>query len=86
MNKSKNPIKECDNCKTSATCVCFNCLNYFCDNCYKIIHDLEKNTSHNKEKIDLYVPIDIKCQLHPINPLNLFCVDEKGKKFFYIYY
>ena len=32
-----------------------------------------------EEKIDLYFPIDIKCQKHPQNPMNLFCLDEKGK-------
>ena len=76
----KNSIKHCDFCGKDATCLCFECLNYFCDNCYKLIHDLQNNSSHKKEEIDLYVPIDIKCPYHPKNPLNLFCVDEKGKK------
>ena len=86
MNNSKEQIKECDYCKTSATCLCFICVNYFRDNCYKLIHDLEKNKTHKKDNIDLYVPIDIKCQFHPQIPLNLFCIEEKGKNFFFIIY
>jgi hypothetical protein len=31
------------------------------------------------EKLDIYVPIDLYCQSHPDNSLNLFCADEKGK-------
>ncbi len=64
----------------NATCLCFKCSNYFCDKCFKMIHGLEKNANHKKENIDYYVPIDIKCQYHPLNPLNLFCIDEKGKR------
>ena len=79
MNNSSNKLKECEFCRTNATCLCFKCSNYFCDKCFKVIHGLEKNANHKKENIDYYVPIDIKCQYHPLNPLNLFCVDEKGK-------
>ena len=39
--ESKN-IKECDMCDSSATCLCFECNNYFCENCYKLIHNLKK--------------------------------------------
>ena len=80
MSNSPNKLKECEFCSSNATCLCFKCGNYFCDNCYKVLHNLEKYSNHNKENIDLYVPIDIKCPYHPISPLNLFCVDEKGKK------
>ena len=31
-----------------------------------------------KEKIDYFLPMDMKCPEHNLNPINLFCVDEKG--------
>ena len=74
-----NKERECDFCDSKATSLCFECLIYFCDNCYKYIHNKEKNAHHKKESIDLYVPIDIKCPDHPKIPFNLFCIDEKGK-------
>jgi hypothetical protein len=77
-NKSKN-VKECEKCKSNATCLCFICNNYYCENCYKVIHDLEKNKNHKKEKIDPFVPIDLKCQKHPQDGKSLFCTNEKGK-------
>ena len=49
----------------------------FCDTCFKYVHD-KKTKPHEKEQIDLFVPIDIKCPEHPLVPLNLFCTDEKG--------
>ena len=56
------------------------CLfNYFCESCYKFIHDKKENSNHKKEKIDYYVPIDTRCLVHPKNSLNLFCIDENGK-------
>ena len=32
-----------------------------------------------KKKIDYFNPIDTKCPDHPAVPINLFCLDEKGK-------
>ena len=43
------------------------------------MHDRKKNKDHKKEKIDLFIPIDTKCPEHEGSPMNLFCVDEKGK-------
>ena len=82
MEKSKG-IKECDICGVNATSLCFNCIQYFCESCFKLIHDKQKNSSHKKGLIDPYVPIDLKCPEHPINPLVLFCLDEKGNKVLY---
>ena len=79
MNKNFTQNKICDFCGKNATCLCFECLNYFCEQCYKIIHDIKKDSQHKKENIDYFVPIDIKCPYHPKIPLNLFCVNEKGK-------
>ena len=53
-------------------------MNYYCDSCFKIAHSKEETQSHKKEKIDYYVPIDLKCPEHNLIPMNLFCVDEKG--------
>ena len=78
MEKNKNGIKECDICGSNATSLCFKCLLYFCDSCYKFIHDKQKNSNHQKKIIDPYVPIDLKCQEHPEIALTLFCLDEKG--------
>ena len=79
MDKKIKLIKDCETCGVNATCLCFICNESFCDSCFKMIHDKKINLSHKKEKIDIYVPIDLKCQEHQNVPLNLFCVDEKGK-------
>jgi len=71
-------FKYCEFCKSNATCLCFQCDNYFCDRCYKLIHDLKNEPQHKKDSIDPFVPIDIKCPEHPRDRINLFCVDEKG--------
>ena len=77
MEKSKN-IKDCDICGIkSATSICFKCNNYFCDNCFKILHDLKKNEEHKKENLDIFVPIELKCLKHSQILNNLFCLDEK---------
>ena len=78
MEKNKKLIKEYDICGINATCLCFECIQYFCESCFKLIHEKQKNSNHQKEIIDPYVPIDLKCQIHPKNPLSLFCLDEKG--------
>ena len=77
MDKKEKSIKECDFCGKNATSLCFKCLQYFCNECYKYIHDKQMHSNHKKEEIDIYVPIDLKCQDHPEIPLNLYCLDEK---------
>ena len=84
MEQNQKNFKYCEICEANATCLCFKCKQYFCENCYKLIHDKKKNNSHEKEKIDFFVPIDLKCPEHPDDRINLFCVDEKGKNFFNI--
>ena len=79
MEKNKNGIKECELCGSNANSLCFKCLSYYCDSCYKYAHDKPKKSNHQKKAIDPYVPIDLKCQEHPEIPLTLFCLDEKGK-------
>ena len=71
-------IKKCEFCKIYATCLCFKCMSYFCDSCFKLGHNIEEYKLHKKEKIDLFVPIDLKCPEHMLHPMILFCVNEKG--------
>ena len=79
MEVQKN-IKQCEICKDEeATILCLDCYNNFCEACYKYIHDRKKYSNHKKEKIDLFVPIDTICPEHIKSPMNLFCIDEKGK-------
>ena len=80
MNKEKMKfIKECEICKSNATCLCLKSYSYFCDSCFKLIHDKQVNSNHKKEIIDPFVPIDIKCPEHDKYSMDLFCIDEKGK-------
>ena len=78
MKENNNLIKKCEICLSQATNICYDCYAYFCESCYKMIHEKQANINHKKEKIDLFVPIDIKCFKHPKNIINLFCVEEKG--------
>ena len=79
MEQNKINEKLCELCREIATNLCLNCNNYYCDSCYKFVHEKKNNTNHKKESIDPFVPIDLKCPIHPNIPLNLFCVDENGK-------
>ena len=83
--KINKQLKECNICGAYATCLCFKCMQYFCDSCFKLIHEKPKNSQHKKELIDPYVPIDLRCKEHPLIPINLFCLEEKGKYFFNYY-
>ena len=78
MEPKTELIKKCEICTSYANSLCYECLNYYCNSCYKFIHDKENNSKHKKEKIDPFVPVEIKCPLHSKSPLNLFCIKEKG--------
>ena len=85
MEINKKNFKQCDICKDKeAACLCPQCFNYYCEACYKPVHENTKNNKHTKEKIDYNVPIDTRCPHHEKNPINLFCVDEKGNIYIYI--
>ena len=79
MEEIKKNFKQCEICKIEATSLCSECVSYFCDACYKYVHDKKENSSHKKQKIDYFVPIDTKCPDHPKNIIDLFCIDEQGK-------
>ena len=73
-----NLIKKCEICKIKAIYLCLKCNSYYCESCFKYVHEKQSNINHNKELIDAFIPIDTKCPDHPDIPINLFCVDEKG--------
>ena len=78
--ENKKQIKYCDFCETkNATCICFKCNKYFCDNCFDIIHKLKEKqkTGHKQEKLDIFIPIELKCQKHPNDINDLFCINDK---------
>ena len=83
MEKDEKQFKDCEICYSNATCLCFECNSYFCERCYKLIHDVKNDPKHKKENIDPFIPIELKCPIHQQNPMNLFCVNEKGN---YIYF
>ena len=79
MEGIKKNFKLCEICENEATGFCLKCFSYFCDKCFKYVHENNKTkNNHKKEKIDYFVPIDTKCPDHTQNPINLFCIDEKG--------
>ena len=74
MNKEKmKAIKVCEICKTNAIYLCFQCNNYFCESCFKFVHDKQANSNHKKEIIDPFIPIDLKCPDHPQEGITLLC-------------
>lgn len=72
-------LKKCEICLVDATCLCFECMTYYCDSCHKLHHNNEENKLHKKYKVDYYVPMDLKCKEHKLHPMDLFCINEKGK-------
>ena len=86
INESSKLFKECEICQLNATCLCFECNFYFCESCFKIFHCKQDKVGHNKEKIDLFIPIDLKCPEHPKDRMNLFCISEKGNLFHHIFF
>ena len=61
------------------------CLyNYYCDSCYKLIHNIKENKNYKKGKIDYFLPIATRYPEHPKILLDLFCIDEKGMFLIYI--
>ena len=82
MESDKKNYKQCEICKIEANSLCLECSSYYCEECYKYVHNKKENVNHKKEKIDYFAPIDTKCPEHPKIPINLFCVNEKGKYIF----
>ena len=68
---------KCHICGEDAESICLTCNSYYCESCFKFVHEKKKNVGHKKEIIDLYVPIMTKCPVHTDVPLNLFCLNDK---------
>ena len=73
-----NDEKKCDM-QRSRNKFCFDCSFYLCDSCFKFFHEKTSNLKHEKESINPYITMNIKCQKHPKVPISLFCLDEKSK-------
>ena len=73
--------KKCEICEENATNLCIKCMNYLCDSCFKYVHEKKYKQGHQKELIDPFAPIDTKCPEHPLIPITLFCLNEKGKSY-----
>ena len=52
MEKNESNYKKCEICKNEATNLCLECISYFCEECFKYIHNKKINSQHKKEKID----------------------------------
>ena len=85
MEDNKNYQKICELCKETATSICFDCLFYLCDSCFKFLHEKKANSEHKKEPIDPFISMKIKCPYHPNVPMNLFCLNEKSNKYYLIF-
>ena len=83
MEKKKKNYKQCDMCKDAeATSFCPQWFSYYCEPCFKPVHERQKNKEHKKEKIDYFAPIDTRCPEHEGDSVSLFCLDEKGNIYF----
>ena len=49
MKKEIKLIKNCEFCGTNATSLCFECLEYYCESCFKLIHEKQLKSQHKKE-------------------------------------
>ena len=79
MDSKEENNKYCDICDKIASMLCFDCVMYLCDSCFKFIHEQKINKIHKNEKIDYFVSFDLKCKEHPKDRINLFCLEENGK-------
>ena len=79
--ENKNLVKICDLCQNeNATIICYECPNYYCDSCFKLIHEIKINNEHKKYEIDPFIFIKVKCPEHSKIINNLYNLDEKGKQ------
>ena len=84
--EEKMEERKCEICKEKASCMCFDCSFYLCDNCFQFIHEKEANSEHRKEVIEPFISSNIRCPVHPKIPMNLFCKEEKGKLYIFNIY
>ena len=78
----KNKTHNCFICELNSSCLCFKCQNYYCEKCFKLVHDYKKNGEHKKELIDSFIFFDLKCTFHKDQINSLVCVEDKSKSFY----
>jgi hypothetical protein len=79
MADNMEGIKECVSCEEGATIVCFDCKNYYCEDCFNLMHKKKKSSKHKNEAISPILPIGINCLKHQGYQIVSFCLDDKGK-------
>ena len=83
MEKIQKDNILCQICGEVAINICFECVMYLCDSCFKLIHDKTKN--HKKESIDYFVPFSLNVQNTLKIELIFFVQMRKVNLFFYLY-
>jgi len=78
MVENLTKLKKCNLCNSDSFWICFQCKKYYCDKCWKIIHEIKKEKAHEKTKINPYLSLDFFCSNHQEYPLELFCLNDKG--------
>ena len=86
MDRKPINFKFCEYCEANATCLCFECLEYYCDSCFKSNHEKKLKSKHERDNIDPFIPFNLKCPIHSKVPNNLFCSDEKSKFIYFIFF
>ena len=84
MEDKRKNIKVCEICKNDANCLCFQCISYFCDSCYKFVHDKKTNEQHKKENIDSYFQLKQNVLIILKIELIYFVLMKKVKISFYL--
>ena len=69
---------KCGLCGEIAKKLCLDCNNYFCESCFKFIHEKKNNVGHKNEEIDLFIPFEARCSIHPDIPMNYFVLLKKN--------
>ena len=84
MNQKSSNIKKCEICENEATSLCFKCISYFCDSCYKFIHDKQNNSLHKRKKQIIMFQQTQNAQITPKFLLLYFVLMKKVNKFYFI--
>ena len=42
MEEKSEYLKKCYICESYADNLCFECVNYYCDTCYKLVHEKKR--------------------------------------------
>ena len=50
MELNKKNFKQCEICEIDATNLCLECISYYCDACYKYVHEKKGKKIIKKKK------------------------------------